>query len=172
MHIMTRGRANFIESRMMTTNAAEIITIAIVDISLAESSKLFSGSRRVVCLVSSTFPEVGIVVTPVDDKEAFAHSCSPSIGHNLFVVDGVGVVVVEAVRAEDGVDGPAFGQAFFNRVMSIEGSLFLGIFFSFIVPQHSNGPSVKSDFALFLLNSSPVTGKALLSVKYPSSTLH
>ena len=156
----------------MTTKAAEIMTIAIVDISLAESSKLISRSLGVVCLVSSTFPEAGIVVTPGSDEEEFTHSPSPSFGHRPFVDDGVGVIVGAAVRVEEGVDGPAFGQAFFNRVIWLEGSLFLGIFFSFIVPQHSNGPSVKSDFALFLLNSSPVTGKVLLSVKYPSSTLH
>jgi len=111
---MTRGRANFIESKMMTTNAAEIITIAIVDISLVESSKLVSPSRGVVCLVSPTFPEAGIVVTPGDDREAFAHSSSPSIGHELFVVDGARVVVGVAVLGEEGLDGPAFGQAFIN----------------------------------------------------------
>ena len=38
------------------------------------------------------------------------------------------------------------------------------------VPQHSNGPTLKSDFLLFLLKSSPVTGKVLLSRKYPAST--
>ena len=172
MHIMTRGRANFIESKMMTTKAAEIITIAIVDISLAESSKLLSRSRGVVCLVSSTFPEAGIVVIPGDDNEAFAHSPSPSIGHKLSVVDGVGVVVDGTVSSEEGLGVPAFGQAFFSRIISTGGSIFLGILFSFILPQHSNGPSVKSDLALFLLNSSPITGKVLLSVKYPSSTLH
>ena len=112
------------------------------------------------------------MVTPGDDEEEFAHSPSIPFGHKPFVDDGVGEVVGEAVRVEEGVDGPAFGQAFFNRVIWIEGSLFLEFFFSFKVPQHSNGPSVKSDFALFLLNSSPVTGKVLLSVKYPSSTLH
>ena len=151
---------------MMTTKAAEIITIAIVDISLAESSKLLSRSRGVVCLVSSTFPEAGIVVIPGDDNEAFAHSPSPSIGHKLsVVVDGT-------VSSEEGVGVPTFGQAFFSRIISTGGSIFLGILLSFTLPQDSNGPSVKSDFALFLLNSSPITGKVLLSVKYPSSTLH
>ena len=69
----------------------------------------------------------------------------------------------------------SFGQPFSNG-LSVAFPLCWGCIIEILrlsrLPQHSSGPTVKSDLSLLALNSRAVTGRVFLSVKYPSSTCH
>lgn len=100
--MITRGRANFIESRTITTRAAEIITTAMVEIS--------PSSQGSSCLIISavTVGDVKFTNSEKDeDEDEFKHLSSSSLGH---IVVPVGVVrVVLGVSGGGGrvVDGQA-----------------------------------------------------------------
>ena len=101
--MITRGRANFIESRTITTRAAEIITTAMVEIS--------PSSQGSSCLIISAVTVGDVKFTnSEEDKDEFKHLSLSSLGH-IVVPVGVVRVVLGVSRRGNGVVDFSLGQA-------------------------------------------------------------
>ena len=102
--MITRGRANFIESRTITTRAAEIITTAMVEMS--------PSSQGSSCLIISAVTVGDVKFTnSEEDKDEFKHLSLSSLGHILVTVGVVRVVLVETNRGDVMMVFLSLGQA-------------------------------------------------------------
>ena len=177
-HIITRGRPNFMDNRTITTKAPEIITIAMVDNSPVPLSTVNSFGRGEVCIsFAGVIGEIVVMVTFGVEVGDVVHA-SWKLPSTVGQVFGVETLLMELREVVALVGSAGFGSVRqrFSNELSVAIPLCWGCIIEILclseLPQHSSGPTVKSDLSLLELNSRAVTGRVFLSVKYPSSTCH